>query len=153
MNSNEKSFYQVNHFTEISYSDSIRENIFILTMKPIETAYQKIQNYNLKIEPKAKLFSYKDWYGNNKHFFNILLSHKNLKIHSSFKVSVEKAGFSPASREKLESSYLQSPGSSKKPEKNIKQIHVWDWMKESYFTRNCKELEIFLKEENIKKTR
>ena len=42
-------------------------------------------------------------------------------------------------------------GSSKKLEKNIKQIHVWDWLRESYFTKNCKELEIFLKEENIKK--
>ena len=146
MNNKEKGFYQVDHFTELSYSDLIRENIFILTIQPIETAAQKIKDYSLRTEPEAKLFSYKDLYGNNKHFFNILMEHKSLKIHSSFKVSVEAPKFFSAKTERL-----KPVDPSKKQEVGVKQLEMWDWLRESYFTRSCKELEAFLKEENIKK--
>jgi len=145
MNPKEKAFYQVDHFTELNYSDFIWENIFILTMKPIETSFQKIKNYHLTISPKAKLFSYKDHYGNNKHFFNLLLKHKSLKIHSTFKVIVEKAF--PAKREESKN----SPHEIKKQASDIKSFESWDWLKESDFTKNCEELKSFLKQEKIEK--
>lgn len=138
----EKCSYIVEHLTEFCYNNPIRENVFVLNMMPLQDENQKLDWYNLKIFPEAKIFQYKDHYGNSKHFFNILKNHQNLRIISSFQATV--------------SSPKEIPDHlSKKAWEDLKELkqsgYLWDWFQFGYFTRASSQLKEFLLKEGIKK--
>ena len=134
--------YTVQHSTEFFYSQSIRENILVLNMKPLQDKNQKLDWYKLEVSPKAKVFSYRDQYGNTKQIFNILREHQILKIHSSFQVTVTVPDpypdhLSETVWEDLER--LRGSG------------QMWNWFQYGYFTRMSDQLKNFLLEEGIEK--
>lgn len=139
MNNNKTSIcYQVDHLTELEYSHDVLENSFILTIQPIERKFQKIQDYQLKIFPQTPVSHYQDNYGNNKHCFNILTRHNEIKIHSSFKAVVSQ-------------SLPSDTDFSKVKWEDLKDLDMWDHLKDSYFAKSSKELEDFLHKNQLAK--
>lgn len=134
--------YTVQHCTEFFYSQSVRENILILSMKPLQDEKQKLDWYKLSVSPKAEVFSYQDQYGNTKQIFNILSDHQVLKIHSSFQVVVKALDSFPDQLNETAWEDLDQLKSSGQ---------MWDWLQPGYFTRESDQLNQFLMEEGIER--
>lgn len=142
MINNNQAVYAVEHTTEFSYSQPVRENTFVLTMCPLQDEYQKIHYYRLKISPSSRVSQYKDHHGNRKHFFSVLKAHESLSIYSSFQVGVWPAQALSADVDEKEWKTLN----------NLKQSgDLRLWLDFGYFTKNSKTLENFLSRECIDK--
>ena len=137
----ESPIYAVQHFTEFEYHGPIRENVFILSMMPLQDDNQSLNSYDLKTDPTAKIYQYKDYNGNIRHFFNVLKDHQKIKIISSSQVKVKAP---PSPPERLNESAWRGL-------RELKQSgQMWDWFQPGHFTRVSDQLKNFLSEEGIK---
>ncbi len=134
--------YAIEHSTEFFYNKPVRENILVLSMMPLQDENQAIENYLLEITPSAKTFHYKDYYGNTKHFFNILQDHIYLKIESSFQATVKTPKKYPDSLSEKNWEDLKKMSQS-----NL----FWNWLQFGYFTKFSDKLKSFLTDEGIEK--
>jgi len=81
-------YYSIIHTTAYRYSEPIRESVMELRMRPRDemSARGSIQggqqcfSFNVRLDPKADLGSYKDYLGNTVHTFNIPGSHDRLTV-------------------------------------------------------------------------
>lgn len=138
----DKAVYEVRHSTELFYHRPVRENTFVLMMRPLQGEHQKICHYRLELLPQAKVSQYKDHYGNTKQFFSILEPHQSLTIRSSFQAEVFTPPPFPSSIEGKEWEHLQKLKESG---------DMWEWLSSGHFTRHSKVLEDFLLQEGITK--
>lgn len=72
--------YRIEYHTTLEYERPVFEQAGELRLLPRSEGYQTLKNFELRLDPEARLSHYVDAYGNRVHCFNILPAHESLSI-------------------------------------------------------------------------
>lgn len=89
-------YYAIRHTTRFRYSTPIAQSVMELRMQPRTEAAQRCLNFNIALNPKARLLSYRDYLGNTVHHFDIPGQHNELLIAMEALVEMKPIAPSPA---------------------------------------------------------
>ena len=90
--------YGIRHVTRFSYDAEISESVMELRMQPASEATQQCLQFELQVEPRARVFGYRDALGNAVHHFDLPGHHKGLTITARSLVQVDAPAPVPACR-------------------------------------------------------
>jgi transglutaminase-like putative cysteine protease len=74
--------FEIVHETRFEYTEPIEETVMEMRLQPMRGNGQRCLEFDLEIEPKVRLRSYRDGYGNQVHYFNLLRAHPRLRVTS-----------------------------------------------------------------------
>jgi transglutaminase-like putative cysteine protease len=89
-------FYSIRHLTRFRYSRPISESIMETRMHPRSDALQHCLAFSLSVSPRCRVFTYRDYLGNNVHHFDIPGDHTQLIIVAESIVEQQTAPDVPA---------------------------------------------------------
>ncbi len=89
-------FYSIRHLTRFRYSRPISESIMETRMNPRSDSLQHCLTFSLSVSPRCRVFSYRDYLGNNVHHFDIPGDHNQLIIVAESVVEQHPAPAVPA---------------------------------------------------------
>ena len=72
--------YSVQHVTRFSYASPVRESVMELRMRPASQGPQRCLQFDLDLEPSARVFAYQDFLGNWVHHFDLPRRHAEMTI-------------------------------------------------------------------------
>jgi transglutaminase-like putative cysteine protease len=78
--------WDIQHITRYEYAAPVRDSFNELRLRPLSNGQQKVEEFDLKITPVARLRQYHDFYSNVIHHFDIVEPHSTLVIESRVKV-------------------------------------------------------------------
>jgi len=70
----------VRHVTELQYDAPVEEAHTEVRKAPVDTGLQRVLTHKVEVEPAAILGSYRDYFGNTVHHFDLLEPHESLRI-------------------------------------------------------------------------
>jgi transglutaminase-like putative cysteine protease len=82
-------FYSVRHLTQFRYSTTVNESLMELRMHPRTEGTQRCLSFQLTIDPRAQVFTYRDYLGNSVHHFDVPGKHTLLRIIAESLVEVQ----------------------------------------------------------------
>jgi transglutaminase-like putative cysteine protease len=71
---------QVSHRTMLTYERPIAETHMELRVQPRAGAGQRVERFELVVEPRSRVRSYRDGFGNHVHYFNHVPSHGRVEV-------------------------------------------------------------------------
>ncbi|HEX6351161.1 MAG TPA: transglutaminase family protein [Candidatus Dormibacteraeota bacterium] len=74
--------FEIVHETAFEYSAPISETVMELRLRPADERGQRCLEFHLEVEPRVRLRGYRDGYGNQVHYFNLLKAHPRLRVTS-----------------------------------------------------------------------
>jgi transglutaminase-like putative cysteine protease len=80
--------YLVRHLTRFVYTAPVCESVMELRMQPLELDRQRCLRFNVTTTHRARLFAYRDHYGNAVHYFDIPGHHARLDVSIEAAVDV-----------------------------------------------------------------
>ena len=83
---------EIVHSTRYSYSARIAETMMEVRLRPMDGNGQRCLDFKLEVSSGVKPRSYRDGYGNNVHYFNLVRPHTGLAVTST---SVVETGGAP----------------------------------------------------------
>src|ERR1700721_1187566 len=89
-------FYSIRHLTRFRYAQPISESIMETRMHPRSDALQHCLAFSLSVSPRCRVFTYRDYLGNNVHHFDIPGDHTQLIIVAESIVGQQTAPDVPA---------------------------------------------------------
>lgn len=81
-------FYSIRHVTRFRYSEPVRESVMALYMQPRTEARQRLQSFQVQIQPHVQLFAYSDYLGNAVYHFDVPGAHDALTISAESAVEM-----------------------------------------------------------------
>jgi transglutaminase-like putative cysteine protease len=72
--------YVVRHLTRFVYTSAVSESVMELRMQPLELSRQRCLRFNLTTTPRARVFAYRDHFGNTVHYFGVPGTHGKLEV-------------------------------------------------------------------------
>jgi len=81
--------YRIRHLTRFAYTTAVRESVMELRMQPLENARQRSLSFQVSTTHRARVFAYRDHYGNAVHYFDIPARHAKLEISVESAVDVQ----------------------------------------------------------------
>jgi transglutaminase-like putative cysteine protease len=72
--------YLVRHLTRFVYTTPVSESVMELRMQPVERERQRCLRFAVSTSPRARMFAYRDHYGNAVHYFDVPGHHTRLEI-------------------------------------------------------------------------
>lgn len=81
--------YAIQHVTRFTYASLVSESQMEVRMQPRTEALQTCLDFELSIEPRSRLLSYRDFLGNWVHHFNVPRRHQQLTVTASGRVEVD----------------------------------------------------------------
>ncbi len=73
-------FYSIRHLTRFRYSAPVSESIMELRMRPRTEGSQRCLSFQISVDPRARVYEYRDYLGNAVHHFNVPGKHTQLRI-------------------------------------------------------------------------
>ena len=70
------------HRTTFTYAGKAHDSFNEVRLRPIDDAFQKCVNFDLRLEPTATPHDYSDFYGNTIHYFDIAEGHTKLIVEA-----------------------------------------------------------------------
>jgi transglutaminase-like putative cysteine protease len=83
--------YLVRHLTRFVYTAPVAESVMEIRMQPLELDRQRCLRFNVTTTQRARLFAYRDHFGNAVHYFDIPGHHAKLDISVESAVEVAAA--------------------------------------------------------------
>jgi transglutaminase-like putative cysteine protease len=80
--------YSVRHITNFQYAPAVRESVMEVRMQPRTDFRQRCLSFSLSIEPRANMITYRDFYGNAVHNFDIPERHQSIEVMAQAIVDV-----------------------------------------------------------------
>jgi transglutaminase-like putative cysteine protease len=80
--------YSVHHVTRFHYSAPITESVMEVYMHPRTEGNQRCLNFKLSVNPRAQIFSHRDYLGNTVNHFDIPRPHTRLSITAEALVEI-----------------------------------------------------------------
>jgi len=77
-----KNRYEIEHTTRFDYTAPITETVMELRLRPLDGFGQRCLDFDLVVSPRARIGSFKDGYGNQVHYFNLLRGHQRVRVTS-----------------------------------------------------------------------
>jgi transglutaminase-like putative cysteine protease len=90
-------YYSIRHVTKFRYSAHVSESLMETRMQPRSDGPQRCLSFQLVVQPKARVQSYRDYLGNMVHHFDVPGRHKQLSIIADALVDVQAANELPES--------------------------------------------------------
>jgi transglutaminase-like putative cysteine protease len=84
-------FYSIRHLTCFRYKTPVSESLMELRMYPRTEGGQRCLSFHLFVDPRARVYEYRDYLGNMVHHFDVPGRHRELKIVSEALVEIEPA--------------------------------------------------------------
>ena len=84
-------FYSIRHVTRFRYSAPVYESVMEVRMQPRSEGLQRSYSFNLAVQPRARIYSYRDSLGNTVHYFDIPEDHRELAITAEALVQLDAA--------------------------------------------------------------
>jgi transglutaminase-like putative cysteine protease len=82
-------YYTIRHVTKFRYSAHVSESLMEARMQPRSDGPQRCLSFQLVVQPKARVQSYRDYLGNMVHHFDVPGRHKQLSIVADALVDVQ----------------------------------------------------------------
>ena len=73
-------FYRIRHLTQFRYDSPVSESLMELRMHPRTEGRQRCLSFDLAVDPRAQIFTYRDYLGNSIHHFDVPRRHLQLRI-------------------------------------------------------------------------
>ena len=80
--------YAVRHTTNFRYAPAVRESVMEVRMQPRTDFRQRCLSFSLTIQPRANMLTYRDFYGNAVHNFDIPERHQSIEVMAQAIVDV-----------------------------------------------------------------
>jgi transglutaminase-like putative cysteine protease len=81
--------YRIRHLTRFVYTSAVRESVMELRMQPLEHARQRCLSFQVTTTHRARVFAYRDHFGNAVHYFDIPARHNKLEVSVEAAVEVQ----------------------------------------------------------------
>jgi len=81
--------YSIRYLTEYRYDSLVFDQHNALRVRPAETANQRVDAFELRIDPNARLHTYIDYFGTEVIEFNLIEGHERLSIEARARVTNE----------------------------------------------------------------
>ena len=88
--------FTIDHETAYSYKERVRESYTVCHLQPLSDLTQYCTGFDLRIEPPAQIFVYRDRFGNEVHHFDYLANHDALTISARSTVVTARASLPQA---------------------------------------------------------
>ena len=85
--------FEIQHRTELSYSQRISESVMEVRLMPRSDAHQTLRRFNIAVGPDARISSHVDWQGNTVHQFSIVAFHDRVLMQSAATVATHPQRF------------------------------------------------------------
>lgn len=82
-------FYSIWHLTRFHYKTPVSESLMELRMHPRTEGGQRCLSFQLSVEPRARVYEYRDYLGNAVHHFDVPGQHRELTIIAEALVEIE----------------------------------------------------------------
>jgi transglutaminase-like putative cysteine protease len=82
-------YYSIRHVTKFRYSAHVSESLMEARMQPRSDGPQRCLQFQLMVQPKARVQFYRDYLGNMVHHFDVPGRHKQLSITADALVDVQ----------------------------------------------------------------
>jgi transglutaminase-like putative cysteine protease len=125
-------FYAIRHFTSYRYSYPVWQSMMEVRMHPRSEGNQRCFVFQLSVNPRARIFGYRDYYGNQVHHFDLPARHGQLTIISDALVNIDAQPPVPEFMEYERWAELEDI---------IEREDHWDMLMPSRFARSSPELE------------
>ena len=125
-------FYAIRHFTSYRYSRLVWQSMMEVRMHPRSEGNQRCFVFQLSVNPRARIFGYRDYYGNQVHHFDLPSPHGQLTIIADALVNIDPQPSIPEFMEYDKWAEL---------EEIIEREDHWDMLMPSRFSRSSPELE------------
>lgn len=90
--------FSITYRAEYRYSDPVSEQHNAVRVRPADAPGQRVENFELSVDPGARLFRHRDYFGTEVTEFNVADRHPRLKIEARSSVLTEPAAESAAGR-------------------------------------------------------
>jgi transglutaminase-like putative cysteine protease len=90
-------FYAIRHLTRYRYSAPVWQSMLEVRMQPRSENRQRCFTFRLSVNPRARIFSYMDYLGNQVHHFDLPSRHRELTIVADALVNIDPTEAWPAS--------------------------------------------------------
>jgi len=84
-------FYSIRHLTRFRYKTPVSESLMELRMHPRTEGGQRCLSFQLSVDPRTRVYEYRDYLGNMVHHFDVPGQHRELKIVAEALVEIEPA--------------------------------------------------------------
>jgi transglutaminase-like putative cysteine protease len=82
-------FYSIRHLTRFLYESPVSESLMEVRMHPRTEMEQRCLSFQLMVDPRARVHTYRDYLGNSVHHFNVPAKHLELRILAEALVELE----------------------------------------------------------------
>jgi transglutaminase-like putative cysteine protease len=130
-------FYAIRHFTSYRYSHAVWQSMMEVRMHPRSEGRQRCFVFQLSVNPKARIFAYTDFRGNQVHHFDLPSRHRQLTIIADALVEIDTEVAVPDGMHHDLWDEL---------EHLIEEKDFWDMLEPSRFARTTPELSAFARE-------
>jgi transglutaminase-like putative cysteine protease len=84
-------FYAIRHLTQFRYDAPVSESLMEVRMHPRTEGPQRCLSFQLSVDPRAQVSTYRDYLGNSVHHFDVPRKHMQLRIVAESLVEVQEA--------------------------------------------------------------
>ena len=119
-------FYSIRHLTRFRYAAPVRESMMELRMHPRSEGPQRCLGFDVRVTPRARLQSYRDYLGNVVHHFDVPGPHRQLIITAEASVDVQPV---------LEMPYFCGPDAWARLDNEIAEGDFWEMLAPSQFAQ------------------
>ncbi len=88
--------YSIRYLTEYRYDSPVHDQHNALRVRPAVTANQRLDAFEVRVDPSARLHSYTDYFGTEVIEFNLIEGHERLSIEARARVTNERPAEPPA---------------------------------------------------------
>ncbi|MBL8136958.1 MAG: transglutaminase family protein [Acidobacteria bacterium] len=88
--------YAIRHLTRFTYASPVSESVMELRMRPASDAAQHCLQFEVDLQPRARVFAYRDFLGNWVHHFDLPRRHTRLAVTARAQVRLDPPPERPA---------------------------------------------------------
>ena len=92
-------FYSIRHLTRFRYKTPVSESLMELRMHPRTEGAQRCLSLLISVDPRTRVYQYRDYLGNTVEHFDVPGHHRELKIVAEALVEIEPSPELPDSLE------------------------------------------------------
>lgn len=90
-------FYAIRHLTRYRYSRPVWQSVLEVRMHPLSEGPQRCFTFRLSVNPRARIFTFQDHFGNQVHHFDLPQHHRELTIVSDALINIDIPALAPTS--------------------------------------------------------
>jgi transglutaminase-like putative cysteine protease len=133
-------FYAIRHFTRYRYTRPVWQSMLEVRMHPRSENNQRCFTFRLSVNPRARIFSFVDYLGNQVHHFDLPSRHREVTIIADSLVNIEPPALVP------ESLPFESWEDLRRM---IDEDDHWQMLMPSHYARGCPQLDDLARELGI----